>query len=94
MRRSGRAKGGSVRPLIPRPWTATVRRRRLLFLATLLPGLLLAAAAAPAARCPGLLLLGLLLTAAAVVLRRYGEPRFLAAERLAAPNPSDLEISP
>ena len=93
MRCEGRPERGLGQPLTLRPWTATVRRRRLVFLGTLLPGVLLVAVAGPATRCPGMLLLGLLLTAAALVLRRTAEPRFLAAERLAAPNPPDPEIS-
>ena len=68
---------GRVAQLPPR-WTATVRARRLLFVLTCAPGFL-AVFTTTWHRNLFVLAAGLVLFGAAVALRRFSEPRFLAA---------------
>lgn len=60
---------------LPKPWTATGRRRRLLFLALAAPGFF-AIFATPLHRNLLIMIAGVILFAAAIVFRAHTEPLF------------------
>lgn len=73
---------------LPKPWTATGRRRRLLFLALAAPGFF-AIFATPLHRNLLIMIAGAILFAAAIVFRARTEPLFERAEVASNPPSAD-----